>query len=136
MWKVKTGEREIFWCTLLVFNQDDCQWFMPPAIVHQDKEYYQDIHFNTPLDWKVHHKKYGYMDRYGWLKTMIQFYNLCGTSLVKDQILSFNGNDSHFDNRALIQINYSNIQKFVLKSGDSTNDQSNDNGPNSKLKYL
>ena len=25
MWKVKTGEREIFWCTLLVFNQDDCQ---------------------------------------------------------------------------------------------------------------
>ena len=29
-----------------------------------------------------------------------------------------------------------NIQPFILKSGDSINDQPNDNGPNSKLKAL
>ena len=29
-----------------------------------------------------------------------------------------------------------NIQTFILKSGDSINDQPSDNGPNSKLKAL
>ena len=29
MWKVKTGERTPFWCTLLVFNRSDGQCFMP-----------------------------------------------------------------------------------------------------------
>ena len=29
-----------------------------------------------------------------------------------------------------------NIQPFVLKSGDSNNDQPNDNDPNSKLKSI
>ena len=67
---------------------------------------------------------------------MNQFSNVCGTSPVKNQIILFDGHDSHFDNRALRQMMYRNIQPFVMKSGNSINDQPNYNGPNSKLKSL
>ena len=35
MWRMQTGERAPFWCTLLVFNRDYGKWFMPPVVVHQ-----------------------------------------------------------------------------------------------------
>ena len=38
MWKVQTGDRAPFWCTLPVFTQADGQYFMYPVVVHQDKE--------------------------------------------------------------------------------------------------
>ena len=109
---------------------------MPLIIVHQSKEYYQDIHHSIPFDWTVHHTSSGYTDRDGWLKVMTQFSNICGASHVKNQILFFYGHGIHFDDHALTQIQIKNIQPFVLKVGDSINDQPNDNGPNSKLKYL
>ena len=136
MWKVQTGERTPFWCTLLVFTRADRQCFMPPVIIHQAKEYSEDLHHNIPLDWTVHHTSSGYMDRDGWLKAMTQFSNICGASPVNNQILFFGGHDSHFDDRSLTKMQSKNIQLFVLKSGDSINDQPNDNGPNSKLKSL
>ena len=43
---------------------------MPPVIIHQAKEYSEDIHHNIPLDWTVHHTSSGYMDKDGWLKAM------------------------------------------------------------------
>ena len=70
MWKVQTGERAPFGCTLLVFIRADGQCFMPPVIIHQSKEYSKDLHHNIPLDWTVHHTPSGYMDRYRWLKAM------------------------------------------------------------------
>ena len=70
MWKVQNGERASSWCTLLVFTQADGKCFMPPIIVHQAKDCSQDLHYNIPLDWIVHHTPYGYMDRDGWLKSM------------------------------------------------------------------
>ena len=76
------------------------------------------------------------MYRYGWLKAMTQFSNICGASPVINQILFFGGNDSHFDDRSLKQMQSKNIQSFILKAGDSINNQPNDNGPNSKLKAL
>ena len=91
---------------------------------------------NIPLDWTVHHTPSGYMDRDGWLKAMNQFFNICVASPVNNQILFFNGHDSHFDDRTLTQIQNKNIQPFILKAGDSINNQPNDNGPNSKLKAL
>ena len=129
MWKVQTGERSTSWCTLLVINWSDDKCFMPPIIVNQSKEYSQDLQFNIPLGWKVHHTLSGYMDIYGWLKAMNQFSNVCGASPVNDQInplfnnkiLLFDGNDSHFDDRALRHMECQNIQPFVLKSGNSTN---------------
>ena len=136
MWKVKTGERAPLWCTLLVFTRSDGKCFMPPVIVHQAKEYYQDIHHNIPLDWTVHHTTSGYMDRYGWLKVMTQLSNICVASPVKNQIIFFDGHDSHFDDCALTKTQSKNIQPFILKSGDSINEQLNDNEPNSKLKAL
>ena len=76
------------------------------------------------------------MDRDGWLKAMIQFYNICRASPVNNQILFFDGHDSHFDNRDLTQIQSKNIHPFILKAGDSINKQPNDNRHNSKLKSL
>ena len=67
---------------------------------------------------------------------MIQFSNICRASPVKNQILFFDGHDSHFDNRSLPKTQSKNIQPFILKAGDSINDQTNGNGPNSKLKAL
>ena len=67
---------------------------------------------------------------------MAQFSNICGASPVKNQILFFDVHYSNFDYRALTQIQSKKIQPFILKAGDSINDQSNDNGPNSKLKAI
>ena len=109
---------------------------MPNIIVHQDKDYSQDIHYNVPLDWIVHHTPYGYMDRYGWLKSTHQFSNVCGAFLVKNQKLLFDGHVSHFDYGTLRQMTCKKIQTFSLKPANSTDVQPNDNGPNTKLKYI
>ena len=136
MWKVKTGERSLFWCTLLVFTQAGGKCFMPSIIVHQAKEYSQDLQFNVTLDWTVHNTPSGYINREEWLKSMYQLSNVLVASPVNNQILFFDGYDSHFDKRALRQIKCRNIRLFVLKSGNSINNQTNDNGPNYKLKSL
>ena len=67
---------------------------------------------------------------------MTQFSNICGASPVNNQIIFFGGYNIHFDDRALTQMQIKNIQTFVLKAGDSINNQPNENGPNSKLKAL
>ena len=76
------------------------------------------------------------MDRDGWLKATTQFSNRCGASPVNNQIIFFNGHDSHFGDRTLTQMQRKNIQPFILKAGYFINDRPNDNGPNSKLKAL
>ena len=65
MWNVKTGEKAPFCCMLLNFTRSGGQCFIPPIIVHQSKEYSQDLHFNILLDWKVYHAPYGYMNGEG-----------------------------------------------------------------------
>ena len=67
---------------------------------------------------------------------MTQFSNICGASPANNQILFFDGHDSHFENRALTQMQSKNIQPFILKAGDSINEQINENGPKSKLKAI
>ena len=136
MWRVKNGERAPFWCTLLILTGDDGKLFMSPIVVHQAKDYSQDLHHNILLDYKVHHTPSGYMDIDGWLKAMTQLYNICDASPVNNQIIFFNGHDSHFDDCSLIQIQGKKIQPFILKPGDSINDQPNGNGHNSKIKAL
>ena len=136
MWKVQTGDLEPFWCMLLIFTRDNGQCFMPPIIVHQSKEYYQYIHFNSPLDWKFQHTPSVYMDRYRWLKSMTQFSNVCIASPINNQTLFLDGHDSYFDDRAQLHMECESIQPFVMKEGDSTNDQPNQNVPNAKLQYL
>ena len=109
---------------------------MPPMIVHQAKEYYQDLHHNIPLDWTFHHTPSGYVDRDGWLKSMNQFSNICGDYHVNNKILFFDGQNGNFGKHALTQTKTKNIQSFILKVGDSIYYHPNNNGPNSKLKAL
>ena len=109
---------------------------MPPIILHQAKECSHDIHYNIPLEYIVNHTPSGYMDRYGWLKSMTQFSNVCGASPVNNKILFFDGYGSHFDDDAPWQVMGKNTQSFVLKEVDYINDQLNDNGPNYKLNSL
>ena len=109
---------------------------MPPVVVQQSKEYSQDIHHNIPFDWKVHLTPSGYMDRDGWIKDMTKLSNICSASPVNNQILLSDGHVSHFDDHALTQMQRKDIQTFILKVGDSINNQPNDSGPNSILKSL
>ena len=67
---------------------------------------------------------------------MTQLSNRCGASPVNNKIIFIDGNDSHFNYRALPQMQGGGIQPFILKAGDSINNQTNDNGPDSKLKAL
>ena len=136
MWKVQNGERAPFWCTLIVLTRADGKCFMPPVAVHQAKDYSQDLHHNIHLDCTVHHTPSGYMDRYGWLNDTNQFFNIYDASPVNNQIIFFDEHDIHFDYRSLTQMQRKNIQNFILKAGESINNQPNDNGPNSKLKAL
>ena len=76
MRKVKTVERPPFWCTWLVSTWENRRCFIPPIILHQTKEYFEDLHFKIPLDWTVHHTPSGYMDRERWLKPMTQLYHV------------------------------------------------------------
>ena len=76
------------------------------------------------------------MDRDRWLKSTTQFSNICNASPVNNEVLLFYGHGSHFDDGALRKTIFKNIQPFALKSGDSINGQTNDNGPNAKLKSL
>ena len=129
MCKVKTGEWAQFWCTLLIFTWAYGKYFMPTIIVHQAKEYSEDIRFNIPLDWTVHHTPSDYMDRYGWIKYMTQLSNICNAYPFNNQIIFFDGNEIHFDDSALIHT------IFALKAGEPVNYQPNDNGANKKLNY-
>ena len=71
--KVKNGERTTFWCNLIVFTIADGKCFMLHVVVHQAKEYSQDLHQNTSLEWTVHPTPSGYMDRDRWLKAMTNY---------------------------------------------------------------
>ena len=76
------------------------------------------------------------MNRDGWLKSTTQLSNVCGDSSVNNQIIFFDGHDSHFDDRTLIHMELQNIQPFLLNAGNSTNNHPNDDFPNAKLKSL
>ena len=115
MWKVKNGERVPFWFTLIASKRTDGKRFMPHIIVQWDKDYYQDLNHNIPLDCTVHHKPSGYMDRDRWLKAMNQLSNICGASPVNNQILLFYVHYSHFDERYLTQIQRKKSSPSYLK---------------------
>ena len=74
------------------------------------------------------------MDRDGWMKAMSLFSITCKYSKMNPQVLFFDGHDIHFDDRVTHILQSFHISPFILKEGDSTNDQPNDNGPNLKLK--
>ena len=135
MWKAQTWKRETLWCTLIVFYQSDGQCFMLTIIVHQAKEYFQDLHLNIPLEWIIHHTPYSYMDIYGCIKSTTELLTVQGYSTISNQILFFVAHAMHFNDRSLSYMKDQYIQPFVLKSVKSVNDHFNVNGTNVKLKF-
>ena len=74
------------------------------------------------------------MNRNGCIKAMSLFSRTCGSSKLNPRLLSFDGHGSHFNDRSKNLLRSHHISPFILKAGDSTNDQPNDNGANLKLK--
>ena len=106
---------------------------MTHVIVHQAENYTQDLHWNLYSDWLVHNMPWGYMERDGCIKEMSLFSRTCGYSKLNPQVLFFDDHESHFDDRATHLLQSHHISKFILKAGNSTNNQPNGNGPNLKL---
>lgn len=48
-------------------------------------------------DWIIQCTPSGYMDRDGWLKVISQFEKLYGASPINNQIIHFDGHNSHWD---------------------------------------
>ena len=115
IWKVKTGERTPFWCTLIVFTRADGKCFIHTIDFHQAKKYSQDIHHNIPLEWTVHHTPSGYMYIDGWLMDMNQLSNICGAYPIKNQTIFFDGKDSHFEYRYITQMQRKTSRPSKLK---------------------
>ena len=67
---------------------------------------------------------------------MTQFSNICGASPVNNNIIFFDGHGSNFDDCTLRHMEHQNIQPFLPKSGNSINNQNNDNGPDTKMMSL
>ena len=74
------------------------------------------------------------MDRNGWLKTVNKFITLSGSSLTNKQFPFFDGHESHWDADALDNLEKREVEPFFLMAGNSTLDQSNENGLNAALK--
>ena len=125
IWKYQTGERYTFCCTDMIFTRASGQLFMSPVIVHQAENYTKDVYWNLPSDWLVHNTPSGYIDMYVWMKEMSLFSRTYGASKLNPQVLFFDGHDSHFYDRATHLLRSHHISPFILKAGDSTNDQPN-----------
>ena len=74
------------------------------------------------------------MDRDGWFKVINMFQYLSGAHAGNKQILYFDGHVSHCDANAMDLMAANHVQPFILKAGDSKNNQPNNNGSNAKLK--
>ena len=95
-----------------------------------------DLLYGIPDDWIVHVSTSGYMDRDGWFKSIKQFCKISGAHHGNNQALFYDGHDSHWDSDALDMMANNSVHGFFLKSGDSGNDQPNDNGFNAKAKAV
>ena len=127
IWKCKDVEHEPFWLTVLFFTQADGQCFLPPFVVHKEAEQTADFHYGGTANWLIHNSPSGYMDRDGWYKFIRMFTILSGAIKGNIKILLYDGHDSHWDTDAPDIMSISFVRPFVLKAGNSENDQPNDN---------
>ena len=119
IWKYQTGERSPFWCTDLIFTIAYVQFFVPPVIIQQAENYTQDHLQNLLSDWIVHNTTSGYMVSNGWMKAMIIFSRTCGASKLNPQILLFDFQNIHFDDRSTHLLQYHHIYPFILNADES-----------------
>ena len=67
---------------------------------------------------------------------MAHFTTICGYYTLNLQVLFYEVNYGHFDDRELNILWSHHIQYFIIKVGNSVHDQTKDNGPKLKLKNL
>ena len=89
--------------------------------------------YNIPSYWVIHKSLSGYMDRYGWHKSMSYFPSMCCSSPLNPLVLLYDGHESHFDDRELYILHIHNLQSFIIKAGDYIHEQTKNIGPNMKL---
>ena len=130
------GEREQLWCTSLIFAHANGQCFILPVAMHQITDYTQDIHYNIPSDWVIHNLSSGYIYCGGWHKPMSNFDSMCCSYPLNLQVLFYDGQVSHFNDRTLQILHRHNIHYFILMAGDYVHNQTNDNGTNMNLNNL
>ena len=76
------------------------------------------------------------MGRDGWMKEVMNFKTVCGANKINPQVVFYDGHGSHFEIRAIHILQSNHIKPFILKAGESGNDQPNDNGPNLNMKGI
>ena len=123
-----------FWLTMLFFTRIDKQYFIPSTIVHKSSGWSEYLSMCLPGNRMVHNAPSGYMDIDVCLKTTKSFSKLAGSSVLNPEFDFFDGHDSHWDADTLDKMQKSFIYACFLKSGNSENDQSDDNGPNACFK--
>ena len=64
----------------------------------------------------------------GWFKTINNVANLTGSIVFNLLFNFFDVHNSHWDNDVLDEMKMNHIHTYLLKAGDSENDQPNDNG--------
>ena len=69
----------------------------------------------------------------GWHKSMAHFPSMCCSYPFNNQVLFYDGQDRHFDDREFKILRSHHIQSFTLNEGDSMHYQPNNNVTNLKL---
>ena len=70
------------------------------------------------------------------LKYMSHLSTMCCSSSFNTQVLFYDLQDIHFDERELNTLQIHHIHDFILNSGESVHDHTKNNGPNLNLKNL
>ena len=76
------------------------------------------------------------MDRDVWMKEMMHFKNFYGVNNLNTQALFYDGHVRNFYDREIHIISSNHIKPFILREGDSGNEQPNYNRPNLNIKGL
>lgn len=133
----QTGERNVFWTTILFATCADGMNLIDPMIVHQggtDTDMPMKFVDGLGEDWVVSATSSGYMDQDSFYAYAVHFVQQTGASAENVKFLFIDGHDSHWSVKALAHFHNNFVFVFFLKSQNSINDQPNDMGPNAKWK--
>ena len=71
--------------------------------MHQSNHYTQVVHYNITSDWVFHNLLSVYINSDGWHKSIAHFSSIHCFSPINTQVIFYDGNDSHFDDRSVIK---------------------------------
>lgn len=133
----QTGERNVFWSTILFATCATGEDMIAPMIVHQggtDTDMPMKFVFGLGENWSVSSTSSGYMDQDSFYAYAVHFVLQTKAGKENVKFLFIDGHDSHWSVRALTHFLDNYVYIFFLKSANSINDQPNDMGPNAMWK--